>query len=149
MHQKTALSYKIISLAQARQYLNQLDLNYIIDAMCADNYPMPHWTRADAEHCCQLYKNFLYLIKKHSDENLVPTREIDEFWHNHILYTRNYVQDCLNIFGHYLHHEPTSPDEDPEELVRNYQKTKQFYLEEFKKPLKLIESYSVHDLEKL
>ena len=126
------------TLNKARQYLDHLNLSYIVETMCAESYPMPRWTRQDANRCCLLYKNFLYLIKKHSDENLVPTREIDEFWHNHILYTRNYVNDCLNIFGHYLHHEPAMPEDNPEELIRNYQKTKQYYLEEFNEPLKLL-----------
>lgn len=128
-----------INLEKAKNYIENLDLSYIVAAMCAENYPMPRWIKAEADHCCQLYKNFLYLMKKHPNENLVPTREIDEFWHNHILYTKNYLRDCLQIFGHYLHHDPASPDENPEHLAINYQKTKQFYLEEYKQPLKLLQ----------
>lgn len=124
-----------VDLEQARYYLNQLDLNYIIDAMCAEHYSLPRWTQSDARFCCQLYKNFLLLQKIHFKEGLVPTREIDEFWHNHILYTQNYFQDCLNIFGYYLHHKPTSPTDQPEKLVANYLKTKQLYLAEFNMPL--------------
>jgi hypothetical protein len=127
-----------IQLEQARQYLEQLDLNYIVDAMCADSYPLPRWTRKDALHCCQLYKNFLFLLKKHKPEALVPSRQIDEFWHNHILYTKNYVDDCMQIFGQYQHHQPASPGEDKVQMVNDYLKTKQYYLQEFKQPLELI-----------
>lgn len=132
------MNKKLISLEEALSYIKRLDLRYIIDAMCAASYALPRWTMSDATHCCQLYKNFLYLQKKHSPAALVPTREIDEFWHNHILYTRNYFNDCFSIFGHYLHHNPSSPHEDLEQLAKDFMKTKQFYYDEFKKPLKIM-----------
>ncbi len=127
-----------ITVEEARQYIEQLDLDYIIEAMCAPSYPLPRWTLSDARHCARLYKNFLILLKQHHPETLVPTREIDEFWHNHILYTKNYYSDCLTIFGYYLHHEPASPLEDPQKLAKDYLKTQQYYLEMFNQPLKLI-----------
>ena len=37
---------------------------------------------------------------------LPPSEEVDEFWHNHILDTRKYKQDCEQIFGFYLEHYP-------------------------------------------
>jgi hypothetical protein len=124
-----------LSLVSARVYIESLDLNYIIEFMCSQRYPLPRWNLPDAAHCCQLYKNFLILLKKHDSEFLVPTREIDEFWHNHILYTRNYYFDSMVIFGRYLHHDPASPNDDPEFLAKHYLKTKQYYLEEFKQAL--------------
>ncbi|HEX2549313.1 MAG TPA: hypothetical protein VHM20_05755 [Gammaproteobacteria bacterium] len=122
---------KIVGLKAAKLYLDQLDLSYIVDAMCSASYPLPQWGREDALHCLQLYKNFLWLQKKYHLEPLVPTREIDEFWHNHILYTKNYFQDCLQIFGHYLHHQPASADENPQHLIQSYLKTKELYFKEF------------------
>jgi hypothetical protein len=126
-----------ISLAEARRYIDQLDLSYIVHAMCAPEYPLPQWTLSDAKHCCQLYKNFLYLFKKHLPVSLVPTRDIDEFWHDHILYTQKYFHDCKNIFGHYLHHAPASPSENLQKLVSEFQMTKQLYFEEFNQRLVL------------
>ncbi len=122
---------KEVSLEAARTYLAELDLNYIITAMCAPSYPLPRWIEAEARHCASLYKNFLWLQKKYAPVFLVPTRHIDEFWHNHILYTRNYLHDCLHIFGHYLHHEPASPNDDPKVLIDAYLQTKQYYVREF------------------
>lgn len=140
-HRMNSMKYiheKKVSYESARQYINQLDLHYIVDSMCSGSYPLPQWEEQDALHCLKLYKNFLLLQKKHLPDSLVPSREIDEFWHNHILYTKNYFQDCVNIFGHYLHHEPASPDENQELLVDAYLKTKQLYLAEFGEPLELI-----------
>lgn len=128
----------LVTLEVARTYIQQLDLSYIIAAMCAPGYMLPQWELAEAQHCCALYKNFLWLNKKHLPEFLVPTREIDEFWHNHILYTQRYFYDCKQIFGFYFHHVPTSPDDDPQHLIDGYQKTKQLYLEEFRQPLNLL-----------
>jgi hypothetical protein len=120
-----------ISIEAARIYLAQLDLGYIIHAMCDQSYPLPRWTKEDAEECCKRYKNFLLLQKMHAPFELVPSRLIDEFWHNHILYTKRYIEDCMQIFGHYLHHQPASPSESPEELVDGFKKTKELYLQEF------------------
>lgn len=124
-----------ISLEAACTYIEQLDLSYLITAMCADTYPLPRWTQEDAERCAKLYKNFLLLLKAHHPEPLVPSRHIDEFWHNHILYTKNYTRDCLHIFGHYLHHEPADPTTSTEALVNDYLKTKRYYLERFGEPM--------------
>ena len=127
-----------ILLDAAQSYLEQLDLTYIVDFMCSDRYPLPQWTTEDAQHCCKLYKRFLWLQKKYSQYSLVPTKEIDEFWHNHILYTQEYTKDCAFIFGHYLHHLPAKPNENPEKLVNGYLQTKQLYLDEFGEPLNLL-----------
>lgn len=126
------------TLAAARTYIEALELEYIVEFMCDQHYPLPRWSLSDARHCCQLYKHFLILLKKYHPEFLVPTREIDEFWHNHILYTKNYFRDSLAIFGHYLHHDPATPDDNPQYLVDGYLKTKQYYLATFGRPLKVL-----------
>lgn len=136
------MTRKNISFEQAKIYIDQLDLQYIIDSMCSDTYPLPRWTLDDAKKCSQLYKNFLLLHKKHLSVSLVPTREVDEFWHNHILYTEIYTKDCLNIFGHYLHHRPANPHDNPETLLNDYSNTKKLYLEEFKAEMNMINSLS-------
>ena len=118
-------------LLTAQAYLANLNLDYVIKAMCSEHYPLPRWQPIDAERCCRLYKNFLWLHTKYNNHHLVPTREIDEFWHNHILYTRYYARDCLAIFGYYLHHEPQDPADDPTLLLEQYLQTKQYYFDEF------------------
>ncbi len=124
-----------ITFEQAKLYLSQLNLAYIVSQMCAEDYALPRWTSTDAMHCATLYKRFLLLKKKHFALPLVPTKEIDEFWHNHILHTQRYMQDCQQIFGTYLHHTPASPDEDIEQLLQDFEQTKQLYLAEFGIPL--------------
>lgn len=131
----TAVARHSVSLARARCYIENLDLSYIIKAMCSPSYPLPQWTEADALHCAKLYKNYLLLQKMHPSVNLVPTKEIDEFWHNHILYTQQYFYDCEHIFGHYLHHAPANPDEEAAQLVAGFLRTKELYQAAFGEPL--------------
>lgn len=126
------------SLEEARAYIEQLDLTYLVDSMCAENYPLPRWTRDDALKCAALYKNFLLLFKAYPKERLVPTREIDEFWHNHILYTKQYHSDCQRVFGHYLHHQPALPTDDHSVLVNDFLTTQQLYFAMFKKHMTII-----------
>lgn len=54
------------------------------------------------------YRQFLKLAAKHPDAPLVPSKEVDEFWHMHILDTQRYSADCERIFGYMIHHDPYS-----------------------------------------
>ena len=66
----------------------------------------PGWTLRKCDEVEFFYKNFLFLCVKYKDTGLVPSSDIDEFWHAHILDTRKYFDDCDSIFGGYLHHFP-------------------------------------------
>jgi hypothetical protein len=90
----------------------------------------------DAREAVRRYKNFLILLLRYPDEILAPAPDIDEAWHNHILFTREYIRDCQAIFGEYLHHTP-SRNSGPEEklamedaLVRS----SDLYIQEFNEP---------------
>lgn len=52
------------------------------------------------------YRRFLFLTYKYPDRPIVPSKEVDDFWHQHILDTRNYARDCEAVFGYFLHHFP-------------------------------------------
>lgn len=60
----------------------------------------------DLEFAENLYRTFLLLHKYYPNQKLVPSVEMDIFWHNHILHSRKYFEDCNNFFGCYLHHHP-------------------------------------------
>ena len=65
------------------------------------------WSRKGAEQVSEYYKNFLFLKYKYRHAyDLPPSVEIDEFWHMHIIHTKQYHQDCEKLFGEYLHHDP-------------------------------------------
>lgn len=52
------------------------------------------------------YRRFLFITFKHSDQPIVVSEAIDTFWHQHILDTRKYAEDCQKVFGGFLHHFP-------------------------------------------
>lgn len=54
------------------------------------------------------YRRFLYLIAAIPDLSVVPTSEVDEFWHQHILNTKLYARDCQALIGNFVHHLPSS-----------------------------------------
>ena len=59
---------------------------------------------------------------------------LDEVWHTFILYTKDYSQFCLEYFGRYIHHAPTTR----QDLANNAKKTKQERIVHKKKQLELV-----------
>lgn len=90
------------SLSDAKHYIHSLDFSNVIDKMVKHQ----GWNRHHAEKLSDMYRNYLWLCRKYSDLKLPPSDEIDEFWHNHILDTKRYRQDCRYIFGKYFDHYP-------------------------------------------
>ncbi len=39
----------------------------------------------------------------------MPSRIVDEAWHEFILFSRDYARFCQNAFGYFLHHNPSTP----------------------------------------
>lgn len=85
--------------------IDNLNLNRIV-AKSLDAESGFGWEFEEAEAISNMYRVFLFLCKMYPNEILVPPREVDKFWHLHILDTRNYIADCAKIFGGYLHHFP-------------------------------------------
>lgn len=64
------------------------------------------WSMERTEKAEIDYKRYLALTKALGGFQPVPNGEIDRFWHEHILDTRRYFQDCHELFGGFLHHYP-------------------------------------------
>lgn len=119
-------------------YIEKIDLYYLAMRVVEKL----NWSLAEAQEQIGKYKNFLILQFKYGKEGmLVPTLKIDEVWHNHILHTQAYFDDCQHIFGHYLHHEPTPYHPDPtvrkkfaDETAECFLKTQVLYEMEFNEP---------------
>jgi hypothetical protein len=120
-----------LTVIQAWQYIEQMDFSTILQKMTRYD----GWYRRDAQTTCQLYRNFLFLTKKYPQHHpLPPSKEIDEFWHYHILDTRRYQQDCKRLFGCYLHHYPYfGIDENTnwDDLVQAFETTQHLHKQEF------------------
>ena len=113
--------------------IKDLDLSYLEKRLMRE----VHWTQSEAQEAVRAYKNFLILIYKYPKAGVVPTSEIDEVWHAHILHTKEYTRDCHAIFGRYVHHAPFQEHENVS--ARNKMKdllarTHVLYAKEFQEP---------------
>ncbi len=64
------------------------------------------WTPGTCDVVETEYKRFLSLKRFYPDREIVPNRMVDLFWHQHILDTSKYAEDCHALFGYFLHHYP-------------------------------------------
>jgi hypothetical protein len=94
------------------------------------------WTREYAEQIEAAYRTFLTMLVKHQDhaEQIMLSKDTDEFWHTHILQTMKYAEDCDTVFGAFLHHNPHVGERtqaDLEEREKMAQVTRALYEQEF------------------
>ena len=92
------------------------------------------WSRNQCDLVEVWYKRYLVLSLLYPEESIVPNREIDEFWHQHILDTRKYADDCQATFGYFLHHFPyfgMRGEEDAKNLASSFAKTLDLFQAEF------------------
>ena len=97
------------------------------------------WSREFVEHMEAQYRRYLTLVAKYPREAIAPDKDVDRFWHAHILDTRKYMDDCERVFGGYLHHFPyfgMRGAEDAAALARAGERTRELYAAEFGAPPK-------------
>lgn len=110
---------------QGIEYIQALNLDYLIDRLVTKE----NWDKEEAVEAVRKYKNFLTLGFKYPKLLLVPSPDIDEVWHAHILHTREYMHDCSKIFGAYRHHAPSN--EQFKISSEEVKQTHQLYMKEF------------------
>jgi len=82
------------------------------------------------------YRQYLYLIVTNPDRTVVPwSRDVDNFWHQHILDTRKYAEDCTAILGRFIHHNPHLPEGSMPHLKAS-QDTRKMYIAAFGEAVK-------------
>lgn len=90
------------------------------------------WTERLADYSELRYRRFLCMRVINPGLALVPTSDIDAFWHQHILFTRDYADDCRRVLGGFLHHSPPSgTDDEQKHLQQGFAATATFYAEIF------------------
>src|ERR1700730_2351601 len=66
----------------------------------------PGWSKEDCNRAEEEYKKFLALKRAYPERDIVPNKMVDQFWHQHILDTVKYAEDCETVFGYFVHHYP-------------------------------------------
>ncbi|HEX4129636.1 MAG TPA: TIGR04222 domain-containing membrane protein [Pirellulales bacterium] len=90
------------------------------------------WSAEYARRAVQEYKRFCFLAVT-MPENACPSQEVDQAWHLHLTYTRDYWgRFCPEVLGRPLHHEPTrgGPGEHAKHVAM-YERTLAAYREAF------------------
>jgi hypothetical protein len=127
-------STKDRSVDQAIAAIQALDLDPI-RLRVMDKESGEGWTREYAETIERAYRAYLTMLVKHPEdvEDIVVSKDVDEFWHAHILHTMKYTEDCEKVFGTYLHHNPHVGERtqaDIERKASQAEKTRRLYEEE-------------------
>jgi hypothetical protein len=68
-------------------------------------------TRKEAGHIFRATLKWLYLSQQANSAPCFISSDlikIDEMWHTFILFTRDYMNFCLQQFGCYVHHQPST-----------------------------------------
>jgi hypothetical protein len=94
------------------------------------------WTQEYADGIEVAYKTYLTMVARYQDhaEDILLSKDVDEFWHTHILQTMKYTEDCQSVFGQYLHHAPHIGEITEIDAARREaqaEKTRQLYQREF------------------
>lgn len=122
-----------ISLATRSQRIADMDLEPIMFKLtqCSEG---PGWAIEKAVKVSNDYRRFLVLSLRYSKSSIVPTKEIDTFWHCHILDTAKYAADCEFALGYFLHHFPylgLRGEEDAQRLQEAFNETRALFQREF------------------
>ncbi len=92
------------------------------------------WSRAFALEVIEEYKRFCYLAMVAGHE-VTPSDEVDQAWHLHMTYTRDYWGAFTDALGQPLHHGPTKgTSSDKARFDENYAATLASYDCEFGHP---------------
>lgn len=87
--------------SEIKKKLDRWDLRMIRDRALKDG----HYTEHDIARIEKLYKGYMYKAMT-TEGSLRVDPEIDDFWHTHLLFTRNYAEMCTSISGKFVHHDP-------------------------------------------
>src|SRR3954469_4025536 len=122
-------------LAQVAAAIDTLDLESV-KLRLMDPELGEGWSREYADSIEAAYKTYLTMVAKYQEdaEDIMLAKDVDEFWHTHILQTTKYFDDCAKVFGAYLHHNPhvgarTAKDLEHREAMA--QKTRELYQRDF------------------
>ncbi len=133
----TAASPALRNLPEA---IARLDLDYVGRKMLDDDaFEAARrngerlWDEQRVARALGEYRQFLALMYWNPEAVLVPSEDIDEVWHSHVLNTARYMNDCDAIFGRFQHHFPTfgQSEEVLEEHAKGREATMEMYREAF------------------
>jgi len=70
----------------------------------SDSFPAD-WSKEQRVRSLQRYEQWLKLKQANPRARMAPTRDIDEFWHLHMLSPVAYHRDCMQLIGRLIDHD--------------------------------------------
>lgn len=123
-----------MSVEEAMRRADAIDLEPVIFKLVTPDPGDTPLSLKEADRRAGLYRQYMALNLMYPHEPIVPTREIDSMWHQHILDTRKYAEDCEQLYGFFLHHFPyfgLRGVEDEKNWVNQGQITYELFLKHF------------------
>lgn len=115
--------------------IDELDFSMMKMKLCLpEDQEGKGWSQEKADRVEKLYRMFLKLHILCPNVVIIPTQDIDDMWHGHILDTKKYHRECDSIFGHYLHHFPylgLRGEQDARNLQELFDKTVELFRKHF------------------
>lgn len=65
-----------------------------------------NWTNERYDEAFKGYKKYIQQVITTGKSVEPESADVDELWHNHILFTRDYLEFCKTYAGYFIHHEP-------------------------------------------
>ena len=130
--EKETLEMPVVStkdIEAAMSLINSLDLT-MVKKKLMDEEEGQGWDEEYTNYVELRYKRYLCMLMLNEKGSIVPTKNIDIFWHQHILDTRAYAKDCQTIMGKFIHHFPyfgMRSEQDAQDLLDSFEETKIFY----------------------
>jgi len=119
-----------ISYQEFEKKLDLTDINFLLSSK-EDGI---NWSSSKAKEMEKWYMRFLYLSYLYPKIMIVPTKEVDIYWHHHIMDTAKYYNDCKILFGKVFHHYPylgTQGEQDKILLCQLFEQTNRLYEKHF------------------
>lgn len=118
-------------IAKAIELINQLDFT----DQNATLISYHGWEKEKVFATEAIYRKWLVLHKVYEQEIVIaPNKQLDDYWHFHILDTKKYMKDCEDVFGGYLHHYPyfgLSDAEAASDLEAAFQLSRDLFIKHF------------------
>jgi hypothetical protein len=123
-------------IAAALEKVSRIDLSPINKLLRYDNPAL--WTDETLAETEADYRRLLALNLLYPSETIVVNKILDDYWHQHILDTHKYNNDCQELFGYFLHHDPyfgINGEEDRQRNREGFAATQQLWEETFDVPM--------------
>ena len=126
----------MVVASELKQKLDERDFSRVRSRLKRDhNYNDDYIARMEEE-----YKKFIALCASSRTTGLGIARELDEFWHAHLMFTKDYESMCDQVKGSFIHHNPADEEESDgsrkQKVLVGYTKTYELYVNSFGDPPK-------------